>query len=445
MLKILHTGDIHLDSPFSKLDARRAEIRRGELRAAFSSMMRFAREHAVDLLLIAGDLFDNESVTRETVALLTREFSLFPGKIVISPGNHDCITPGGVWDKAAFPENVYIFREPTLTRLSLDELGTDVYGCAFVSPERTDSPLIGECVADPSRINLVCLHGDTASPLSHYGPLTKAEILGFGAEYAALGHIHNPGEIVTTGSRAFGYCGCLEGRGPDEIGLKGAVLVEIVKNADTASVRTRRIRFCRRHYELSEIDCTGADTLTAIEAAIEAEIARRGFGEDTLLRVTLTGAVAPSLVVDTRAIAARFSDLFDLTVRDRTTPQLTAAPNSTAAMIRCHGRRRGRSAAAVNPSGRNSAAFMIMVRMYSGCSAIRSKVAKGCKITTGSAIGSRRSSVTHAINKTLSGSSTRLASFHHNIRPFTAASSSHRLHSTQSTSNPSTTTSNGRE
>lgn len=324
MLKILHTGDIHLDSPFSRLDARRAEIRRGELRAAFSAMMRFAREHAVDLLLIAGDLFDNESVTRETVALLTREFSLFPGKIVISPGNHDCITPGGVWEKTSFPENVTVFREPTLTRLSFDELQTDVYGCAFVSPERTDSPLTGAHAADPSRINLLCLHGDTASPLSHYGPLTKTEILGFGAEYAALGHIHNPGEIVSTGASAYGYCGCLEGRGPDEVGLKGAVLVEITKNAGTAAVRTRRIRFCRRHYEQAEIDCTGAETLTAIESAIAAEISRRGFGEDTLLRATLTGAVAPSLVVDTRALAARFPELFDLTIRDRTTLQLTA-------------------------------------------------------------------------------------------------------------------------
>lgn len=324
MLKILHTGDIHLDSPFSRLDARRAEIRRGELRASFSAMMRFAREHAVDLILIAGDLFDNESVTRETVALLTREFSLFGGKIVISPGNHDCVTPGGVWEKTAFPENVFVFREPALTRFSFDDLQTDVYGCAFVSPERTDSPLSGARIADPSRINLLCIHGDTSSPLSHYGPLTKAEILGFGAEYAALGHIHNPGEIVTTGSAAYGYCGCLEGRGPDEVGLKGAVLVEISKNAGTANLRTRRIRFSRRRYEQAEIDCTGAGTLTAIEAAIAAEIERRGFGEDTLLRATLTGAVAPSLVVDTRTLMARFPDLFDLEIRDRTTLQLTA-------------------------------------------------------------------------------------------------------------------------
>ena len=38
MLRILHTGDIHLDSPFARLDARKAEIRRAELRDAFSAI-----------------------------------------------------------------------------------------------------------------------------------------------------------------------------------------------------------------------------------------------------------------------------------------------------------------------------------------------------------------------------------------------------------------------
>ena len=41
MLKILHTGDIHLDSPFSRLDARKAEIRREELRSSFSAMFSY--------------------------------------------------------------------------------------------------------------------------------------------------------------------------------------------------------------------------------------------------------------------------------------------------------------------------------------------------------------------------------------------------------------------
>lgn len=322
MLKILHTGDIHLDSPFSRLDARRAEIRRTELRAAFSSMMRFARENGVAMILIAGDLFDSESVTKETVALLRREFAAFPGPVVIAPGNHDPLVPGSVWERADFSDNVHIFTQSALTRLSFDSLGADVYGCAFTSPERTDSPLAAGTVADPYRINLVCVHGDTASPLSRYGPLSRGEILAFGADYTALGHIHNPGEIVHTEGIAYGYCGCLEGRGPDETGPKGAVLAEIEKSAAGTQVKTRRIRFSRRRYETADVNCTGADTVTAVENAIAAEIERRGFGEDTLLRATLTGSVSPALVVDVRALTDRFPELFHLEIKDSTVPFL---------------------------------------------------------------------------------------------------------------------------
>lgn len=57
MVKIMHTGDIHLDSPFSSLTSRQAEVRRNELRAAFTSMMTYAKMNNTDLLLIAGRRF----------------------------------------------------------------------------------------------------------------------------------------------------------------------------------------------------------------------------------------------------------------------------------------------------------------------------------------------------------------------------------------------------
>jgi len=114
MLKILHTGDIHLDCPFSSLDTRQAEIRRNELRAAFTSMMMYARMNQVNLMLIAGDLFDNRYVTRETIALLKSEFEKMSCPIVITPGNHDCAGEKSIWRKNVFPPNVHIFTEETL-------------------------------------------------------------------------------------------------------------------------------------------------------------------------------------------------------------------------------------------------------------------------------------------------------------------------------------------
>ena len=323
-MKILHTGDIHLDSAFSRPDSVGASSRRDELRKTFTRMMRYARENGIDMILIAGDLFEDSFISRETIAMMIREFSAFGKPIVISPGNHDCASPGSIWEKNVFPENVYVFTEPTLSYFAFDQYGADVYGYAFTSPSRTDCPLNGAEVNNPDRINLLCAHGDTSSPLSSYCPITKADIAAFGAEYAALGHIHNPESIVSDGSRAYGYCGCLEARGPDETGKKGAIVVDMQKKNGIAHVTAQRIRFSSRRYERLSLDCTGADTLAFIEDALVREIEKNALGADTCLRAVLTGAVSPSLIIDKRALGTRFSQLLSLEVLDETIPQLDA-------------------------------------------------------------------------------------------------------------------------
>ena len=325
MLKILHTGDIHLDSPFARMDAKKAQQRREEARASFCAMLAYARKTGVDLILMAGDVFDGEYVSRETTEMLVREFAKLSCPVVISPGNHDYYSPSGIWGKLRFPENVFIFRTPEVTKFSFDSLHTDVYGYAFTEAEMLQSPLSGQRVQDPSRINLLCAHGDTTSPLSRYAPLSCGEIAAFGADYAALGHIHNAPSVDRREKTVSVYCGCLEGRAPDETGPKGAVIAEITKEGTTAAVRAGRIRFSKRRYENAQTDCTGADSLAALESRIRQTVADGGYGEDTLLRLTLTGEVDPLLAVDTEALQQRFPELFSLEITDGTTPALSAA------------------------------------------------------------------------------------------------------------------------
>ena len=66
-MKILHCADLHLDSPFSGLDARTGESRREEQRELFRSLVCLVRNRRVDLLLIAGDLFDSGYTSAKTV------------------------------------------------------------------------------------------------------------------------------------------------------------------------------------------------------------------------------------------------------------------------------------------------------------------------------------------------------------------------------------------
>ena len=326
MLRLLHTGDVHLDSAFSGLDSRHAEIRRGELRTAFSSMMTYARTNDVDLLLIAGDLFDGASVTRETLALLIREFERFEKPVFIAPGNHDPALPDSIWAKNRsrdlFPPNVHIFRTQSLTSIDLDIRGipVTVYGFGFTESTMESNPIEGRMAEDPSRVNLLVCHGDMLGSGTSW---TAAQLEQFGADYAALGHIHNP-PVHAQDSR-WAYCGCLEARAFDETGPKGACVVDL----DKQNFKFRRIRFSRRRYEKAELALTGVSTQADVREAVDDFIKENGYGEDTLLSLRLTGAAAQSLVIDTESLERNPGGLFYLRVEDATLPALNFAALET--------------------------------------------------------------------------------------------------------------------
>ena len=325
MIKLLHTGDIHLDSPFSGLDSRSAEIRRNELRAAFTSMMTYARMNNADLILIAGDVFDSDYVTRETLLLLCREFENFGKPVFITPGNHDSASPSSVWQKNIFPKNVHVFKDDEVSCVDLPEINTTVYGFGFTSPHMTNVPLVGKSVSDPTRINLLLCHCDMVGPKNGNTncPVTGDHLDNFGADYSALGHVHNPPAPGHDGRWC--YSGCLEPRAFDETGSKGACMVEISKKNGEANIAIKRVRFSKRRYERDELRLKDARTQADVRAAVADFISEKKYGEDTLLSLKLTGYVPQALVIDTEAIENSCNSLFMLRLEDATRPDIDLA------------------------------------------------------------------------------------------------------------------------
>ena len=66
MLTFLHAADSHLDSAFGALTARQAAGRRRESRELGFRLANYVNQNNVDLVLLAGDLFDSGSAFRET-------------------------------------------------------------------------------------------------------------------------------------------------------------------------------------------------------------------------------------------------------------------------------------------------------------------------------------------------------------------------------------------
>ena len=62
MIRVLHTGDLHLDSPFRALPPEKARQRREEQRELLERLAALAEERRVDVVLIAGALFDGDGI-----------------------------------------------------------------------------------------------------------------------------------------------------------------------------------------------------------------------------------------------------------------------------------------------------------------------------------------------------------------------------------------------
>lgn len=325
MLKILHCGDLHLDSPFSGLSHDQSEARRQELRDTFTYMMNYAQTENIDLVLIAGDLFDCGFVYRDTLALLSARFSALACPVVISPGNHDPYTAGSLYAGGKLPENVHVFTAKEPSRIDFPALDVSVTGYAFTSDRYEENPLDMPCPLHPKHINILLGHADLGAPLSKYAPMPVKSLEMSGFAYAALGHVHNPPKAIRVGKTTAAYCGVAEGRGFDEPGFGGARLVNIERTDHGISVSTKRLVFSHRRYMIEQVEVDGAERDEDVAEKIGERVRLQGYGPETALRVILRGAVALTYTPNVTAIAERCrGELYLLEVQDMTVPVFDA-------------------------------------------------------------------------------------------------------------------------
>jgi len=290
MLKIIHAADFHLDSPFSGLTPELAARRRGEQRLLLNDLTDLVKKEGADLVLLSGDLLDGELVYRETVQALSHCLGEMPCPVFIAPGNHDPNTPNSPWRSRSWPENVHIFGK-NVEKYELPEKNCVVYGYGFPTPHVETSPLEGFLVTEGREtVKLMCLHADM-TPGSPYAPITERQIAGSGLTYLALGHIHARSGLRTAGNTWYAYPGCPQGRGFDETGERGALVLHI----EPGRVEEKFVPLCRHRYETVSVDVTGRDPLSAILEKLPADC------EQSTIRVTLTGE---SGSVDVRALTA---------------------------------------------------------------------------------------------------------------------------------------------
>ena len=218
-MKLLHAADLHLDSPLTATP---------ELRKALLSvpgmLAEICRREGCDAMLLAGDLFDGKW-TRATADILCDALREAKVPVFISPGNHDCLAPDSPYSQVEWPENVYIFKENRITALTVPALDLCVYGAGYQSMDC--QPLLEGFQAEGQwRYHIGLLHGDPTRVDSPYCPVTMAQVRESGLHYLAMGHLHKQG-CFQAGDTLCAWPGCPMGRGFDEAGPKGVLIVTV--------------------------------------------------------------------------------------------------------------------------------------------------------------------------------------------------------------------------
>lgn len=302
-MKILHSADLHLDTPFAGRTPEQIQFLKQALLKVPELLAQLARRENCDLVLLSGDLFDG-SCTRESYLALRNALEEMEIPVFISPGNHDFISPDSPYSVESWPKNVHIFTRPEIESVAIPELNCRVYGAGYRSMDC--DPLLESFRAEgEERYHIAVLHGDPTQASSPYCPITSNQVRESGLHYLALGHIHKAGSF-RAGETLCAWPGCPMGRGFDELGVKGALIVTLEDTAETAFVPLDTPQF--HDHEI----CPGTDAHAALAALLPA------LGDENFYRVTFTGE---SSELDLAALRSAFAQFPNLELRDRTVPE----------------------------------------------------------------------------------------------------------------------------
>lgn len=250
--------------------------------------------------------FDGERVTRRTVdGILDAVTSTPQIDYLYVSGNHDNWT------------NAFIDHEvPVNFKCFTDKWDTFTYDDVSVSSiEMTKAnaeTLYEQLPKQNNSINIVMLHGQT-STVSGVDNVNLTLLKNKNIQYLALGHIHKYswGQLDSDG--IYCYPGCLEGRGFDECGKKGFVVLD----TDARKIEPAFIPFSLREIHNIEIDITGCLNNTEIYNAMKKET--RDIQKDDMVEFILTGTQDISTDISIKYLyRLADSDFFFVKIKDNT-------------------------------------------------------------------------------------------------------------------------------
>jgi len=297
MIRILHTADLHLGKEFKHLGDFGKNLR-DAMKMSFTKIIDLAIEKRVDLVLIAGDLFDSNLVSSKTVNFVIQQLRRIKEiHVCIIPGTHDCYDNSSVYRRKEFDDTgPIIFRDRNSSFRKFDRLNLVVHAKANITNLGQMSPLHGIIPDKEKAFNIAMAHGAIKIE-GKYNPDEYAidiqEITNSGMNYIALGHWHRCADYSSGNTKAW-YPGSPETLQFEDGSLSGYVLlISLDKNI----CEIERVKVGKYNWQEIDIDVSTYPTVEQLKRKILSYA-----GSDKVAKVDLSGLITPDNTID-------FSDL----------------------------------------------------------------------------------------------------------------------------------------
>ncbi len=288
-MRIIHTADLHLDSALgTNLNNLKQKERKRELLLNFERLIDYSKIHHVDAIIISGDLFDK---TRIAVKVIDYVFNL-----INDNPNIDFILITGNHDESSFIDSIEFI--PTNLKVFDNDFSTVRYGnIAITGINYQEKYNYSNLKLNKDDINIVAMHGDINTNID-LNKLKNKNI-----DYLALGHIHkySKGELDDRG--IYAYPGTLEGRGFDEAGDKGFILLDV-----TDEITMKFVSFARRKLHDVSINITNIDNYQDIRRNIDLKL--NDISPDDMVKLRLTGYYDLGLIKQNEMLEESLNEKF---------------------------------------------------------------------------------------------------------------------------------------
>ena len=261
-MRFIHTGDWHIGKTIApqRYGGDFARQRRRELLETAESIVRFANENQVDLVLCAGDLFHDGHVRMEELRDLNAILSgLKQAKFVVAAGNHDPLLPDNNYERLDWCPQVRI-AEAGCSSMVFPELDCCIHSYGWTRMEES-VPILGHWLPQKqAKYDILLLHADVLTTPTKYLPVTPNWLRALPMDYLALGHIHQ----AVVQDQLIRYCGSPEPHNISETGDHGFWLCDL----DESGLRVQKIITAQRKCVRKRMEISATDAVWELRMAI---------------------------------------------------------------------------------------------------------------------------------------------------------------------------------